>query len=119
MLPQIVVALIGVWLMAAPAVLGYEGGTADNAHRILGPLIASFGTVAVFQATRGARWVNVPLGGAVAATALLVFLPSEGGPMAVNAVLSGALVAGLSLLGGQVSVKTGGGWRAILWRYDR
>src|SRR5688572_8181349 len=55
---QIIAALIGAYLMAAPAIWGYDGSPASKVDRFIGPLIASFGTIAAFECTRGVRWLN-------------------------------------------------------------
>ena len=57
---QLASALVGVWLMAAPAALSFDGPASTNA-RIVGPLIASFGITAMAQCTRNVRRANLPL----------------------------------------------------------
>ncbi|MBW3591891.1 MAG: superinfection immunity protein [Actinobacteria bacterium] len=47
--------------MAAPAVLSY-GPPAADFHRIVGPTAAAAAAVAMAQATRSLRWVNLLLG---------------------------------------------------------
>ncbi len=58
MIPRLFSLLTGVWLMAAPAILGY-GGPAWINDRICGPLIASFAIIAIWEVTRPLRWMNV------------------------------------------------------------
>ena len=57
-----VCAALGVWLMAAPAVLGSGGAAADN-DRLVGALVATFAVIGFGEAARSARLVNIVLGG--------------------------------------------------------
>ena len=110
MWPHIVNTLLGVWLMAAPAVLGYGGLPADI-DRVIGPLIATFGCIAVFEATRPCRWATLALG-VVLVICPLIDYPTDA---AANSVAVGLTVAGLSLVRGRITGRYGGGWSA-LWR---
>lgn len=110
MLPQAINVALGLWLTAAPAVLGF-GPPAAHSHHIAGPLAASWACIALWEATRSVRHVNVPLGlWLVAAPGLLDH--SLAG--AINSVVCGIAIAGCSLLGGTVRQRFGGGW-AALW----
>lgn len=111
MIGQTVAAAIGVWLMAAPAVLGYEDATASDVQRTLGPIAASIAIVAVFQATRGIRRANYLVGFALVAASLVV-----GGPLAamINGVASGVAIGLLSTVEGRRTKQFGGGWRALV-----
>ena len=109
MWPQIINTLLGIWLVAAPAVLGVSDAAETN-DRIIGPLIASFAMVAIWQVTRPLRWVNVPLG------AWLILAPwilGYGTTSTVNSMLVGVAVIALSTIKGKLTHKYGGGWRAI------
>lgn len=103
--------VLGIWLMAAPAVLGYESPGSTN-DRIVGPLIASFAVIAMAGATRPVRRANTALG-----AWLLVAPWVLGHPTAatVNSMVVGALVTAFSLVRGTVKDEFGGGWSA-LWR---
>ena len=106
---QVVSMLLGLWLMAAPAVLGYSGLSADT-HRILGPLAAAFGLMAVWGHMRPVRWMNVFFGG------LLVVLPFILGFTTIataNSVVIGLLLAGLAFVRGTVTEQYGGGWSSL------
>lgn len=108
---HIVNAVLGVWLMAAPAVLGY-GTPLATSDRIVGPVIATFAVVAWWEATRAVgRW-NVVLGlwGVVAPWVL----GADGTWAIANAMIVGALIAGLSLVKGKVEKTYGGGWASLL-----
>jgi len=58
---QFIVMLLGLWLMAAPDILHYEGPERMN-HHIVGPLVVSAAVIAIAETTRAVRWVNVALG---------------------------------------------------------
>lgn len=111
MYAQLLSAAIGVWLMAAASVLGYEGAAATN-DRIIGPVIASFGLIAATEVTRGVRFANLPL-----AVWLLIapWILGFGTAATINSSFAGVLVALLSLVGGKVKHRYNGGWSA-LWK---
>jgi hypothetical protein len=101
---------LGIWLMAAPAVLGY-GGIARSNDRVVGPLAAGFAYVALWSVTRSVRWANVPLG-----LWLLVapwLLQYEWVPL-LHATVVGVLLISFAWRGGKTSQRFGGGWSALL-----
>lgn len=101
---------VGIWLVAAPAVLGYAGTPADDVHRVVGPLAASAALIAIWEATRGVRLLNLVL-----AAGLLVAPLVAGHPPAatVNALACGAVLLGVTPFGGRSSQSMGGGWRSL------
>lgn len=109
---QIVNALLGLWLMAAPAVLAY-GSAAQTNDRIAGPLAVTFAVVAIWEATRSVRWGNLLLG------LWLVLAPwvLDYGATAstLNSIIVGVLLAALACVRGSVEHRFGGGW-SVLWR---
>ncbi|HET7274211.1 MAG TPA: hypothetical protein VFI91_03490 [Longimicrobiaceae bacterium] len=109
MWPRIVNAILGIWLMAAPAVLGYTEPAATS-DRIAGPLIAMAAIVAISGATRPVRRVNAALGVWLILAPLIL---GYGWTPAINSVAVGAVVAALSLIRGTVSDTFGGGWSAL------
>jgi hypothetical protein len=110
---QLLGALLGVWLMAAPAVLGY-GAPAATADRIAGPLAAMFGVVAASEVTRGVRRANLPVGLWLLAAPWVLGYPT---PAMLNSIGVGLLLAVLSFVRGTVRERFGGGWTS-LWRQD-
>ncbi|QDV33418.1 SPW repeat domain-containing protein [Tautonia plasticadhaerens] len=106
---QVINTAIGIWLMAAPAVLGYGGAAALN-DRIAGPIVATFAAVAVTEATRGARLVNLPIG------LWMVVAPwALGGPTTavLNGMVVGGLLVGFASIRGRIRERFGGGWVAL------
>jgi uncharacterized membrane protein len=57
----LVSAALGVWLMAAPAVLGVTGTAADSGH-LAGALVVTWAVIAFGEVARPARLLNVPMG---------------------------------------------------------
>jgi fatty-acid desaturase len=108
---QVICMLLGLWLMAAPAVLGY-GRPESTSDRILGPIIASLAAVAIWEVARELRWLNL-LFSIWLVLAPLVF--SFESTAMVNSMAVGLAIAGLSLVRGKLSEDYGGGW-SMLWR---
>lgn len=84
-----VCAALGLWLMAAPAVLGAAGGAAASDH-LAGPLVTTFAVVALAEVGRPVRSLNLPLGAWVAAAPWV--LGGASGASALNAAAVGAAV---------------------------
>jgi hypothetical protein len=106
---RLVSTVLGVWLMAAPAVLDY-GDPARTADRIAGPLVAAFAFVAVWEVLRELRWVV-----AVLAVWLLAAPWVLGYAMVptLNEVVVGVLLLALSFVRGPRRERFGGGWAAL------
>lgn len=111
MWPRLINAALGIWLMAAPAVLDY-GVPAANNDRIMGPLIATFAVIAIWETTRELRRVNALWGAWLIIAPLL--LGYEGAAV-INSIAVGVVVIGVSMIRGKVEGHFGGGWTA-LWR---
>ncbi len=101
--------VLGVWLIAAPAVLGYRGLPAEM-DRIVGPTVAAVAVIALTEATRSVRWLNLPLGMGLMAAPLMLNYPGEA---ALNSALCGFAIAALSIVRGKMSHQMGGGWAAL------
>lgn len=109
---QAVVALVGLFLMAAPALLGYAGvdDAADN-HRAVGPLVVAIGFLAVFPITRLVRWANGGPGLWLLVSPLVV-----DGPRAATVVslVCGVVVLALFWIEKADQSPYGGGWDTLL-----
>ena len=112
MYAQLAAFLLGVWLTAAPGVLGYGGPAWTNDH-VLGPVAATAALTAVFVATRPVRWVNLPVGAWLVVAPWVLGYP--GRAETINATVVGAWLVALSLGGATIPDRLGGGWTA-LWR---
>ena len=101
---------LGIWLMAAPDLLGLGDPAADVLH-VLGPIAAAVGFIAATEVTRGLRWVNVVTGLALVITPVLLGYGALA--LAVSAVTGLALI-GLAFMGGRTHTTFGGGWRSLI-----
>jgi hypothetical protein len=110
MWPQVVATLVGLWLMAAPAVLGF-GEPASTVSHVIGPLAASASWIAVWSVTRGVRWLDLLFGAALLVAPLAFGYPT----MAfVNSVIMGLALLALPFASSGAVSGYGGGW-ATLW----
>lgn len=109
MAARLLAALLGAWLMAAPAVLEYGGPAATSDH-IAGPLVVGTSLPAAWPVLRGLRWMEL-----VAGAWLLVapWLSDTPGDATVASVAVGLVLAALSFAGGEAGQRFGGGWRAV------
>lgn len=102
--------VVGLWMMAAPAVLGYSGSGATS-DRIVGPTAAAVAWIAATEVTRPMRWVNVPLGAWAIVAPLLLDYPQAG---TVHSITSGVLLIGTALaIEPLPRQKFAGGWKAL------
>jgi hypothetical protein len=108
---QLISAIVGVWLMASPSVLGY-GRPLATSDWIVGPLIASFGLIAAWEISRAVRWLNVALAAWLVLSAFVVGGVASGAMLAYH-VVAGILVGVLSLVRGKQRHPYAGGWRSL------
>jgi hypothetical protein len=112
MWPRIPNILVGVWLMAAPALLSYGGAAATN-DRVIGPLAITFATIAIWESTRSVRLANVVLGAWQLLAPWILMYGST--PATVSSTVAGVLLISFGLIEGARKQRFDGGWRAI-WR---
>jgi hypothetical protein len=113
---RIVAVAAGIWLMFAPAVLGYEG-VAETNDRIFGPIGAAFAFVAIWEVLRPQRWVTLPVGIWLVAAPLVLGYDDTGA--IISSIVAGLVMAGCAFLGGGVNASFAGGWGSIApsqWR---
>jgi hypothetical protein len=110
MWPRLATVAVGVWLMAAPAVLGY-GGAPATSDRVAGPVVAAIGIVAASTVTRGLCWANLAPGLWLLAGPVLLGFPAA--PLA-SSVAAGVLVLALTPWRPGDPDRFGGGWRSLL-----
>ena len=109
---QIVMMILGIWLMVAPGVLDFSKKIADNAH-IVGPLIATFSMVAIWECTRNVRLFNLPL--ALWLFAAPIVLQYDNDTALMNDYVIAVLIIVLCVVKPTREHRFGGGWPAI-WR---
>ena len=107
---QLALIAVGVWLEAAPAVLGY-GGPAATSDRVAGPVMIAIALVALSRVTRAVRWLNLATGAWLVVAPWLLGFPA--GALASSAV-AGVLALVLAPRGRSDPGRFGGGWRALL-----
>lgn len=107
---QAAAAVLGVWLVASPAVIGYAG-TAGDVHRIVGPVAASFAFIAIWEHMRSLRWTTLALG---APLVVLPWILGFGTAATANSVVVGALLSGLAFVRGRIEESYGGGWSSLV-----
>ena len=102
---------LGLWLMAAPAVLGAQGGAANSDH-LVGALVVTVAVIAMGEPVRAFRYVNVALGAWIVVSPIVL----GGGSTAstVNAVVVGAALVALSWPRGSVRERYGGWMRYVV-----
>lgn len=111
MIARIVAVGAGIWLMFAPALLGY-GDPAANNDRIFGPIGAAFAFVAMWEVLRAVRWATLPVGiWLVVAPFVLGFTTTAA---VVSSVIAGAVFLITAPLGGAKTQSYGGGWKTLL-----
>lgn len=111
---QIVNTILGLWLMAAPALLGYNQIAADNGH-IIGPVIVTFSVVAYWEATRVVGKWNFLLGGWLLLAPWILSYDVQSAY--ISDMGTGILVIIFASVTGNIAQKYGGGWNA-LWQKD-
>ena len=110
MWPRAAGSVLGIWLMAAPAVLGYAEPAQTN-DRVVGPIVFGSAFIALWQLLRPLRWLEL-VGGAWLLAAPWVL--GYGKVAIINSLVVGVLLIVLAFLGGKISRRFGGGWVSIL-----
>lgn len=106
----LVSAALGVWLMAAPAVLGVTGTAADSDH-LAGALVVTWAVIAFGEVARPARLLNIPMGIWIALAPWLLSGATDLSRWA-DLVL-GALLVALSIRRGRIEEQFGS-WNRYL-----
>lgn len=110
MLLRLITVIAGVWLIFAPAVLGYDDPAAAN-DRLVGPAVAGSAFVAIWGVLRPVRWLAAPFG-----LWLLVapFILGYGDPApTISSVVTGIVVLVTTPPGREDPAQFGGGWRSL------
>lgn len=107
---QLALVAVGIWLMAAPDVLGHAETASDSA-RTAGPVMASIAFLGVFTITRGLRWLNLLTGLWLVAAPWVLGLS---GTATANSLVCGVAALLLAPVGSVDQDRYAGGWRALL-----
>lgn len=107
--PRLLNAGLGVWLLSAPAVLGYRSAAKTN-DVVVGALAASVAVIALWEVTRPLRWLNFALGlWLLTAPWALNFEAAA----VMNDLIVGMLLATFALWSGRARHSFGGGWASV------
>lgn len=112
MIGQIINAVLGIFLMAAPGLFDLGPAASDN-FQIIGPVVTTFAVISWWEATRAVRLWNVPLGAWLVTSP--VVLAYESGTAVAIAIGVGIAVTALAFVRGKIDKRYGGGWTS-LWR---
>jgi len=115
-LAQCSAVVVGVALMAMPAVAGYVDTPAGDLHRTVGPLAVTFAIIATWPATRDVRWGNMVLAAVLAVAP--VFSAHSATATGVG-VVAAALIAAATPYGGPDPDRRGDGWRGVVRNAER
>ncbi|MEY2932455.1 MAG: hypothetical protein RL033_3204 [Pseudomonadota bacterium] len=110
MLSQLLAALLGISLLAVPAVTRQAHPEALLAQ-LAGALIAGVALVAMSELLRGLRWLTATLGLSLVAAEAVV---GAHGLIGLYGALAGTAVMLLSLLPGSQRHSFAGGWRSLM-----
>lgn len=102
--------VLGIWLMAAPYLIGAPGSSSADHSVLSGALVTTIAMISLAEVTRAARFLNVPLGLWIAASGWLL---GAAPPAAVGGVVVGLLILALSLPRGLIFEEYGGWQRYI------
>lgn len=105
-------ALLGGWLLLAPALLGSEGTKLANSDRLVGALVITWALIALAEVARAVRYLNVPLGLWLLAAPFVLGAGFD--PAAWSGIITGLLLVGLSLPRGSVRERYGGFSRYVV-----
>jgi hypothetical protein len=97
-------AALGVWLMAAPALLGVTGTTA-NSHHLAGALVVTWSVIAFGEVARPTRWLNIPTGFWIVVAPWLLSGGTEVSRW--SDLAAGVLIIALSLRRGRINERFG------------
>ena len=110
MVPAIINTILGLFLMVAPAFFSFSKVASNNTY-VVAPLIITFAITAIWEVNRSTRYFNIVAG------AWLVIAPFvldyQSSVEIWTTILSGAIIAALSLVRGEIKGKYGGGWRSL------
>lgn len=99
------VMAIGIWVMAAPEILGYSGSIADSNH-LAGPIIVTFAVICMSDVARPLRFIHVLFGLWLIAAPWVLGTELEAAKW--NGVITGLILIPLALPKGKIQEQMGG-----------
>ncbi|GAB3536156.1 hypothetical protein GCM10027443_26040 [Pontibacter brevis] len=101
---QFIIMLIGMWIMAAPGVLGYSGQIANSSY-LTGAIIVAFAVIAMSEVGRPLRYLQILFGLWLIAAPWV--LGTDNDTAMWNSVICGIVLIPLTLPRGKVEDKRG------------
>lgn len=108
---QVVNTVLGLWLMAAPAVLGHSGELLGKFDRAIGPTVAAASFVAAAQISRSVRWLTLPAAAVLAVAPWFLDAPAAS---KINSVAVAVAMLLLAPVGRPDQRRYGNGWSTLL-----
>lgn len=99
------IMVVGMWVMAAPGVLGYSGTIADSNH-LAGPIIVTFAVISMSEVARSLRFIFILFGLWLIAAPWILGTDLEMAKW--SGVISGIVLILLSFPKGKIEDKRGG-----------
>ncbi|MCC9167568.1 SPW repeat domain-containing protein [Pontibacter harenae] len=100
----IIIMLVGMWVMAAPGVLGYSG-TIANSNHLAGAIVVTFAIIAMSEVARPLRYLHILLGLWLVAAPFILGANQD---MAMwNSLAAGIIIIPLAFRKGKVEDKRG------------
>ncbi|MGH7464575.1 MAG: SPW repeat domain-containing protein, partial [Longimicrobiales bacterium] len=109
--PLLVSALLGIWVLGSPDLLGTEGPVANSSH-IAGALVTTVAVTAMAEVGRALRFVNIPLAAWIAIAPWLLGDATTAGRW--SGLLVGIMLIALSIPRGAVRERYGGWQRYVV-----
>jgi uncharacterized membrane protein len=113
---MVLCAALGLWLMAAPALLGVQGAIATQ-HYIVGPLVVTCSVMAIGEVARPVRLLNLLFGGWFILAPWL--LPGASTALLWSDMLVGLLLIVASIPRGEIHERYGGWEHYAAWPQSR
>lgn len=107
---RLITVVAGIWLVFAPAVLGYDDPAAAN-DRLVGPAVAGSAFVAIWGVLRPVRWLAAPFGLWLLLAPFVLGYEHSGA--IVSSIVTGIVVFVTTPPGKEDSGRFGGGWRSL------
>ncbi|WP_017730885.1 vitamin K epoxide reductase family protein [Nafulsella turpanensis] len=98
------IAIIGIWIMSSPGLLGFKGTMADNNH-VAGALIVTFAVISMSEVARIVRYIFILFG--IWLIAAPFIFGTEQSMVMWATIISGVLLIPLSFPRGKVEDKRG------------
>ena len=108
-------SMLGVWLTAAPDVMGY-GGHARLSNQLVGVWMATFGVIAMSECLRALQWVDLALGVWLISAPFLLDYSDE---RACGSLVVGIAAISLTFVRTPVRERFGGGWTSLLKKAEQ